>query len=114
MNAHDRVSFLMACLREQGFVGVASCLQGTLAWQKHCYEQGSEEAEALIEQWMEQNLSSSAIEAVKAREVQREALDEYNEIMSDSETELDAQRRLDMWCQGDPFTECYHQWRNEY
>jgi hypothetical protein len=120
LSSTDRVEFTLAHLRTEGFRGVFKKLEDTSAWMDHVYSSNSDEALAVIQDWMTWNLNQSVIEDIESRlrdtellldEVARQAED-----VSPLRAEQDFEQRYfsDYAVRNDQYQERYEMWRNEY
>ena len=120
LSATDRVEFTLAHLRAEGFRGVFKKLENTKAWIDHVYSEKSDDALAIIQDWMTWNLNQSVIDDTESRlrdtellldEVARQAED-----VSPLRAEQDFERRYfsESAVRNDQYQERSEMWRNEY
>ena len=120
LSATDRVEFTLAHLRAEGFRGVFKKLENTKAWTDHVYSEKSDDALAIIQDWMTWNLNQSVIDDTESRlrdtellldEVARQAED-----VSPLRAEQDFERRYfsESAVRNDQYQERSEMWRNEY
>ena len=120
LSVTDRVEFTLAHLRAEGFRGVFKKLENTSAWMDHVYSSESDEALAVIQDWMTWNLNQSVIDDIESRLRDTELLlDEVArraEDVSPLQAEQDFERRYfsESAVRNDQYQERCEMWRNEY
>jgi len=120
LSATDRVEFTLAHLRAEGFRGVFKKLENTSSWTDHVYSGKSDDALAIIQDWMTCNLNQSVIDDIDSRLRDTELLlDEVARRAEDvspllAEQEFEQRYFSESAVRNDQWQERYEMWRNEY